>query len=184
MKRSIITIAGISLLTLGLTGCVSGLQGSTYSRSEARQVQEVEFGTVLNTNPVVIEGRQSEAGTVTGSNHRWRCWLIRGTRKRSGNLHNSGRCWRRCGWQYDRRASHSSARSRTHDPNGLRKNTVYCSRSRFRQRFRQRTTCPGTHARCTGSRLTRIAGLMRAADRGIQIENPDRAHAWDTPVGL
>ena len=67
MKRSIITIAGISLLTLGLTGCVSGLQGSTYSRSEARQVQEVEFGTVLNTNPVVIEGRQSEAGQLPGA---------------------------------------------------------------------------------------------------------------------
>ena len=67
MNRSILTALSISLLTLGLTGCVSGLQGSTYSRSEARQVQEVEFGTVLSTNPVVIEGKQSGAGQLPGA---------------------------------------------------------------------------------------------------------------------
>jgi outer membrane lipoprotein SlyB len=67
MNRSILTAISISLLTLGLTGCVSGLQGSTYSRSEARQVQEVEFGTVLSTNPVVIDGKQSGAGQLPGA---------------------------------------------------------------------------------------------------------------------
>ena len=67
MNRSILTAISISLLTLGLTGCVSGLQGSTYSRSEARQVQEVEFGTVVSTNPVVIEGKQSGAGQLPGA---------------------------------------------------------------------------------------------------------------------
>lgn len=67
MNRSILTAISISLLTVGLTGCVSGLQGSTYSRSEARQVQEVEFGTVLNINPVVIEGKQSGAGQLPGA---------------------------------------------------------------------------------------------------------------------
>ena len=67
MKRSIYIIGGISLLMLGLTGCVSGLQGDTYSRSEARQVQEVEFGTILSTNPVVIEGRQSDMGQLPGA---------------------------------------------------------------------------------------------------------------------
>ena len=67
MNRSMLTAISISLLTLGLTGCVSGLQGSTYSRSEARQVQEVEFGTVLSTNPVVIEGKQSGAGQLPGA---------------------------------------------------------------------------------------------------------------------
>ena len=67
MNRSILTAISISLLTVGLTGCVSGLQGSTYSRSEARQVQEVEFGTVLSTNPVVIEGKQSGAGQLPGA---------------------------------------------------------------------------------------------------------------------
>ena len=67
MNRLILTAISISLLTVGLTGCVSGLQGSTYSRSEARQVQEVEFGTVLSTNPVVIEGKQSGAGQLPGA---------------------------------------------------------------------------------------------------------------------
>jgi outer membrane lipoprotein SlyB len=67
MNRSILTAISISLFTVGLTGCVSGLQGSTYSRSEARQVQEVEFGTVLSTNPVVIEGKQSGAGQLPGA---------------------------------------------------------------------------------------------------------------------
>jgi outer membrane lipoprotein SlyB len=67
MKRTIITIASISVLTLGLSGCVSGLQGSTYSRAEARQVQEVEFGTVLSTSPVVIEGKQTGAGQLPGA---------------------------------------------------------------------------------------------------------------------
>ena len=67
MNRSILTAISISLLTLGLTGCISGLQGSTYSRSEARQVQEVEFGTVLSTKPVVIEGKQSGAGQLPGA---------------------------------------------------------------------------------------------------------------------
>lgn len=67
MNRSILTAISISLLTVGLTGCVSGLQGSTYSRSEARQVQEVEFGTVLSTNSVVIEGKQSGAGQLPGA---------------------------------------------------------------------------------------------------------------------
>ena len=67
MKRSIYIVGGISLLMLGLTGCVSGLQGDTYSRSEARQAQEVVFGTILTTNPVVIEGRQTDVGQLPGA---------------------------------------------------------------------------------------------------------------------
>ena len=67
MVQSIFTAISISLLTLGLTGCVTGLKGSTYSRSEARQVQEVKFGTVLSANPVVIEGKQSIAGQLPGA---------------------------------------------------------------------------------------------------------------------
>lgn len=67
MNRSILTAISISLLIIGLTGCVSGLQGNTYSRSEARQVQEVEFGLVLSTTPVVIEGKHSGAGQLPGA---------------------------------------------------------------------------------------------------------------------
>ena len=136
---------------------------------EARQVQEVEFGAILSTNPVVIE-YAVRGRTVAGSNHRWRCWFICGTRKRSGNLHNSGRCWRRCGWQYDRRASHSSARSRAHDPNGLRKNTVYCSEvdsvNAFAKGQRVRVLTQGALARVYPNSC-----VVRASDQGIQIEN-------------
>jgi outer membrane lipoprotein SlyB len=67
MKTSPLGILGIGILSLALTGCVSGLQGSTYSRSEARQVQDVAFGRILNTKPVVIEGNRSGAGQLPGA---------------------------------------------------------------------------------------------------------------------
>jgi len=67
MKTSLIGIFTVGALSLVLTGCVSGLQGSTYSRSEARQVQDVAFGTVLSTKPVVIEGNRSGVGQLPGA---------------------------------------------------------------------------------------------------------------------
>ena len=67
MKTSPLGILGIGILCLALTGCVSGLQGSTYSRSEARQVQDVAFGRILDTKPVVIEGNRSDAGKLPGA---------------------------------------------------------------------------------------------------------------------
>jgi Outer membrane lipoprotein len=57
MKTSSLTIAATLVLSLGLAGCVSGLQGSTYSRAEARQVQDVAFGTVIGTNPPLFLGQ-------------------------------------------------------------------------------------------------------------------------------
>lgn len=67
MKTSSLTLAATLVLSLGLAGCVSGLQGSTYSRTEARQVQDVAFGTVIGTTPVVIEGNRSGAGQLPGA---------------------------------------------------------------------------------------------------------------------
>ena len=56
------------IICLGLIGCVSGLQGSTYSRSEARKVQDVQHGTIIGVNAVVIEGQQSSgAGQLPGA---------------------------------------------------------------------------------------------------------------------
>ena len=66
MKCSVGTFLSIGLVCFGLIGCVSGLQGSSYSRSEARRVQEVEFGVVLSTKPVIIEGRRTDWGEVSG----------------------------------------------------------------------------------------------------------------------
>lgn len=55
-----------------LAGCATpSLTGETYSRSEARKVQQVRYGTVLSVTPVVIEGRSdgivgSGAGAIIG----------------------------------------------------------------------------------------------------------------------
>ena len=66
MKCSVGTFLSIGLVCFGLIGCVAGLQGSSYSRSEARKVQEVEFGVVLSTKPVIIEGRRTDWGELSG----------------------------------------------------------------------------------------------------------------------
>lgn len=51
-----------------LAGCTGNLSGTTYSRSEARQVQQVEFGVVVSAAPVIIEGRTNGVvGTGTGA---------------------------------------------------------------------------------------------------------------------
>ena len=66
MKCSIGTFLSISLVCFSLTGCVSGLEGSSYSRSEARQIQQVEFGAILSTKPVIIEGQRTDWGELSG----------------------------------------------------------------------------------------------------------------------
>lgn len=63
------------LLTLGIAlaigGCASSKSGDTYSRDEARQVQNVQIGTVEASRPVKIEGTKtaigSGAGTIVGA---------------------------------------------------------------------------------------------------------------------
>ena len=66
MKCSVGTFLSIGLVCFGLIGCVAGLQGSSYSRSEARQIQQVEFGVVLSTKPVIIEGQRTDWGELSG----------------------------------------------------------------------------------------------------------------------
>ena len=66
MKYSIGIFLSISLVCLSLTGCMSGLEGSSYSRSEARQIQQVEFGAILSTKPVIIEGQRTDWGELSG----------------------------------------------------------------------------------------------------------------------
>ncbi len=62
-------IAKIVILTASLiiTGCASNLQGDTYSRQDARQVQSVQLGTVEDVRLVVIEGTKTPIGTATGA---------------------------------------------------------------------------------------------------------------------
>lgn len=61
--RSTILIASITLL---LSGCASSLSGDSYSRSEARQAQTVQVGTVVGTRLVKVEGTGTGLGAVTG----------------------------------------------------------------------------------------------------------------------
>ena len=60
-------LLGLTSTTLVLSGCVRDLQGSTYSRGETRQVQQVEYGKVTAISPVVIEGTQSGVGQLPGA---------------------------------------------------------------------------------------------------------------------
>lgn len=52
-----------------LAGCAnSSLTGDTYSREDARKVQQVKFGEVVSVKPVVIEGnREGIVGNIGGA---------------------------------------------------------------------------------------------------------------------
>jgi outer membrane lipoprotein SlyB len=65
MKNSLLLVA---LLTqFGLAGCASDLSGESYSRSEARTVQRVEYGTIEQLRPVKIEGTKTPIGSGAGA---------------------------------------------------------------------------------------------------------------------
>lgn len=48
-------------------GCVSGPSGQSYPRSQARTTQTVEYGEVVSTRIVEIEGEASYLGTFGGA---------------------------------------------------------------------------------------------------------------------
>ncbi len=65
-NRSVLILTLSSALFLGACA-TGGLTGESYSRQDARQVQQVEFGSVLSARPVVIEGNKDSAvGAVSG----------------------------------------------------------------------------------------------------------------------
>lgn len=56
------------LLTIAaLAGCASGMSGSTYTRDQARQVEDVRMATVESVREVLIEGTKSAVGTTAGA---------------------------------------------------------------------------------------------------------------------
>jgi len=55
------------LAIVALAGCASGLSGSTYTRDQARQVEEVRMATVESVREVLIEGTKSAVGTTAGA---------------------------------------------------------------------------------------------------------------------
>ena len=46
--------------------CTSDLTGTTYKADEARQMQIVRFGTIVESRLVKLEGTQGEVGTIAG----------------------------------------------------------------------------------------------------------------------
>ncbi len=55
------------LVAAGLVGCASNLSGDSYSRSEARTVQRVDYGIIEQLRPVKIEGTKSPVGSGAGA---------------------------------------------------------------------------------------------------------------------
>ena len=51
-------VLAVSMIGLSLAGCVSnsGLSGDVYYASEAKQVQNVTYGTIVHVRPVQIQG--------------------------------------------------------------------------------------------------------------------------------
>jgi len=59
--------AALLLATAALSGCASGLSGSTYSRDQAREVMDVRMATVEHVREVLIEGTKTPVGTAAGA---------------------------------------------------------------------------------------------------------------------
>jgi len=57
----------ILFIATGLAGCASNLSGDSYSRSEARIVQQVDYGVIVQLRPVRIEGTKTPIGTGAGA---------------------------------------------------------------------------------------------------------------------
>jgi outer membrane lipoprotein SlyB len=64
--KTVSIIAVLGLLVLA-TGCQSTLTGESYSRAEARKVQQVEYGMVEYIRPVAIEGTKTPIGAGAGA---------------------------------------------------------------------------------------------------------------------
>ncbi|ALG66748.1 glycine zipper 2TM domain-containing protein [Beggiatoa leptomitoformis] len=54
-------------LSLTLTACATSRSGSVYTRDQARQVQQVELGTVAAVRSVLIEGTKTPIGSIGGA---------------------------------------------------------------------------------------------------------------------
>ena len=65
MKNYLVALL-LSILTV-LSGCASNLSGDTYSRSEARKAQQVQYGEIISLRPVQIEGTKTPVGAGAGA---------------------------------------------------------------------------------------------------------------------
>ncbi|PSV25879.1 MULTISPECIES: glycine zipper 2TM domain-containing protein [unclassified Photobacterium] len=65
MKTKILVLTVI-LSTLGLAGCATNPYGNAYNVNDARQMQEVYYGTVTRTQAVTLNGNGNGIGTLAG----------------------------------------------------------------------------------------------------------------------
>jgi len=56
----------ITLSLLLAQGCAKSLEGDVYSRDEAQRTLNVQWATITETKPVVIEGDRSQKGQMAG----------------------------------------------------------------------------------------------------------------------
>lgn len=67
MNRPTLLLTALFTSVALLTGCASNLSGSSYSRADARAVQNVRMGTIESLRPVQIEGTKTPIGTLAGA---------------------------------------------------------------------------------------------------------------------
>ncbi|KJG09680.1 membrane protein [Photobacterium kishitanii] len=65
MKTKILA-AVIIASTLGLAGCAANPYGNAYNVNDARQMQQVYYGTVVRTQAVTLNGNGNGIGTLAG----------------------------------------------------------------------------------------------------------------------
>ncbi|STM38878.1 outer membrane lipoprotein [Escherichia coli] len=86
----------VSMVGLSLVGCVNNdtLSGDVYTASEAKQVQNVSYGTIVNVRPVQIQG--GDDSNVIGAIGGAVSWWFPGNTVGGGTGAFSGYCSRRC----------------------------------------------------------------------------------------
>lgn len=67
MRKPALITALFATAALALGGCTSKLTGDSYSRDEARTVQNVRLGTIESLRPVKIEGTKTPIGAGAGA---------------------------------------------------------------------------------------------------------------------
>ena len=67
MNRPTLLLTALFASAALLSGCASNLSGSSYSRADARAVQNVRMGTIESLRPVQIEGTKTPIGTLAGA---------------------------------------------------------------------------------------------------------------------
>jgi len=66
MKKILLSTL-LLLVMLSIIGCQPMLTGETYSRDDARQIQQLEFGIIEQIKMVQIEGTKSAIGAGSGA---------------------------------------------------------------------------------------------------------------------